>query len=115
MGYLGAARGGLETELRGLSRRADQSRVPVYGSGGGLALSPEAVQMRIAADVDSIGGDCGCGNHLLAEVARCQDLPRRAGADHRHLAFFADEVDLAIGSHRRSIVLTDGVLEPTLV
>src|SRR6266508_3644495 len=53
------------------------------------------------ADDDRAGGNCRRGYDDLAEVVRGQQLVRRSGLDHEHVAILAREVQLTVCRYRR--------------
>src|SRR5207253_2234250 len=71
------------------------------------ALRPytEAIQMPGRAQVDPAVHQCRRGVDVLLEPAPVQQLPVARGADNRHMAALAEEIDLAIAADRRAVIV----------
>src|SRR5437588_9228665 len=72
-----------------------------------LGLVGDAVELLAGADEEAAIGDRRGRQYLAAHVIVGKDFELRAVLEHDHEAVLANDEDLAIGRHRRSVVVAE--------
>src|SRR5690348_10496345 len=87
--------------------RRDKPRRVMMILSDSLGLVGDAVKLLTSADEETAIGDRRGRQYLAAHVVVGEDLQLRTVFENDHEAVLADDEDLAIGRHRRGVVVAE--------